>query len=127
MKNGPYSDIAPYAQLRIGTAYEKEKVLWLKSPDYSSAVKAYEIAADRYHDRPVVAAEALYRAAHAYDKQANTAEYDQTTAGQAIATYTEFATLYPTNPRAADSSKNIASLKPAQARLDYQIAKFYEK
>ena len=127
VKDGPYSDIAPYAQLRVGAAYENEKILWWKSPDYSSAVKAYETAADRYHDRPVVAAEAIYRAANAYNKEAKTAEYDQTTAGQAIATYTEFAALYPTDPRAADCSKYIAALKTEQARGDYDIAKFYEK
>jgi outer membrane protein assembly factor BamD (BamD/ComL family) len=127
VKNGPYSDIAPQSQLKIGTAYESEKTLWMKSPDYFSAVKAYELAADRYHDRPQVAAEALYRAANAYNKQARTAEYDQTTAGQAIATYTEFATLYPADPRAGESTKTIAALKTEQARGNFQIAKFYEK
>jgi outer membrane protein assembly factor BamD (BamD/ComL family) len=127
VKNGPYSDIAPQSQLKIGTAYEREKTLWMKSPDYFSAVKAYEIAADRYHDRPAVAAEALYRAASAYNKQARTSEYDQTTAGQAIATYTEFAVLYPADPRAAESAKSIAALKTEQARGDFEIAKFYEK
>jgi len=127
VKNGPYSDIAPQSQLKIGTAYETEKVFWFKSPDYHSAVKAYELAADRYHDRPTVAAEALYRAANAYNKQARTAEYDQTTAGQAIASYAEFAAIYPTDPRSADSAKNIALLKTEQARGNYQIAKFYEK
>jgi outer membrane protein assembly factor BamD (BamD/ComL family) len=127
VKNGPYSEIAPYSQLRIGAAYENEKVLWLKSPDYASAVKAYELAADRYHDRPVVAAEALYRAANANNKQAKTSEYDQTTAGDAIAAYTEFASVYPTDPRAAECSKSIAALKTEQARGNYQIAKFYEK
>ena len=40
------------------------------------AVKAYELAADRYHDRPEVASEALYRAGLAYDKQAQTAAAD---------------------------------------------------
>ena len=127
VRNGPYSDIAPEAQLKIGTAYESEKTLWLKAPDYPLAVKAYEVAADRYHDRPAVASEALYRAANAYNKEANTAEYDQTTAGQAIATYTEFAALYPNDARVSESQKNITSLKTEQARGNYQIAKFYEK
>jgi outer membrane protein assembly factor BamD (BamD/ComL family) len=127
VKNGPYSDIAPASQLKIGTAYEREKVLWMKSPDYFSAVKAYEVAADRYNDRPQVAAEAIYRAANAYNKQARRAEYDQTTAGEAIATYSQFAALYPTDPRASESGKNIAALKTEQARGNFEIAKFYEK
>ena len=53
--NGPYSEVAPHAQLRIGAAREKQK-------DYAEAVKAYETAADRYHEQPVIAADAMYRA-----------------------------------------------------------------
>src|ERR1044071_5860591 len=67
VKNGPYSEVAPQAQLKIGTAREKQR-------NYALAVKAYELAADRYHDRPKIAAEALYRAGLAYKKQAQTAE-----------------------------------------------------
>ena len=63
VKNGPYSDVAPHAQLRIGAAREKQK-------NYAEAVKAYETAADRYHDQPEIAADALYREGVAYDKQA---------------------------------------------------------
>src|SRR5262249_45660813 len=96
-------------------------------PDYFSAVKAYEVAADRYNDRPQIAAEAVYRAANAYNKQARRAEYDQTTAGQAIAAYSQFAALYPTDPRPAESGKNIAALKTEQARGNFEVAKFYEK
>src|SRR5204862_2485209 len=107
-------------QLKIGTAREKQR-------NYALAVKAYEMAADRYHDRPKVAAEALYRAGLAHKKQAQTAEYDQSAAGQAIATFTDFRTLYPDEPRVAETDKIIASLKGEQARGNFQIAKFYEK
>jgi len=120
VKNGPYSDVAPQAQLKIGTAREKQH-------NYEMAVKAYETAADRYHDRSEVAAEALYRAALAYNKQAQTAEYDQTTAGQAIATFTDFMALYPNDQRVAQAQKTIASLKIEQARGNFEIAKFYER
>ena len=44
--------MAPHAQLRVGAAREKQK-------HYPEAVKAYERAADRYHDRPVIAAVTL--------------------------------------------------------------------
>jgi len=67
VKNGPYSNVAPQAQLKIGTAREKQR-------NYPLAVKAYELAADRYHDRPKIAAEALYRAGLAYKKQEQTAD-----------------------------------------------------
>jgi hypothetical protein len=79
VKNGPYSEVAPKAQMNIGAAREKQS-------NFAMAAKAYETAADRYHDRPQVAADALYRQALAYNKQAQTAEYDQSTAGQAIST-----------------------------------------
>src|SRR5579859_6601781 len=72
VKNGPYSDVAPQAQLSIGSAREKQK-------NFAMAAKAYETAADRYHDRPAIAAEALYREGMAYKKEAQTAEYDQST------------------------------------------------
>ena len=70
VRNGPYSDVAPQAQMKIGAAREKQH-------DYPLAVKAYELAADRYHDRPQVAAEALFREGLAYQKLAQKAEYDQ--------------------------------------------------
>jgi outer membrane protein assembly factor BamD len=120
VKNGPYSDIAPQAQMSIGTAREKQK-------NYTEAVKAYERAADRYNDRPQVAADALYRAGLAYEKQAETSEYDQSTAGQAIATFTDFMTLYPDDPRVPEAQKIIASLHLEQARGNFEIARFYEE
>jgi outer membrane assembly lipoprotein YfiO len=120
VRSGPYSEIAPQAQMNIGKAREKQK-------NYPLAVKAYETAADRYHDRPQVAAEALYRAGLAYEKQAQTAEYDQGTAGQAIATFTDFMTLYPSEPRVTEAEQKIRTLRSEQARGNFQIARFYEK
>lgn len=120
VKNGPYNDIAPKAQMDIGTAREKQK-------NYPLAAKAYEVAADRYHDRPKIASDALYRQGLAYQKQAQTAEYDQNTAGQAISTFTDFITLYPQDKRVDAAEKTIAELKLEQARGSFEIAKFYEK
>lgn len=120
IKNGPYSDVAPEAQMNIGAAREKQS-------DYASAVKAYERAADRYHDRKTVAANALYKEAEAFLKQAKTAEYDQSVAGQAIATYTDFMTLYPRDPRVPEAQKKIAQLRTEQARGSLVVARFYEK
>lgn len=120
VKNGPYSELGPQAQLKIGAAREKQS-------HFSAAAKAYELAADRYHDRPAIASEALYREGLAFRKQAQTAEYDQSTAGQAIATFTDFMTLYPSDSRVPEAQKIIGSLKTEQARGDYQTAKFYEK
>ena len=120
VKNGPYSDIAPKAQMNIGTAREKQS-------NYPLAVKAYERAADRYNDRKEVAADAFYRAGLAYNKQARTAEYDQSVAAQAIATFTDFIALFPGDARIPEAQQMIASLKSEQARGSYETAKFYEK
>ena len=119
VNNGPYSEVAPHAQLQMGAAREKDD-------DYESAVKAYETAADRYHNQPVIAADAMYRWAVAYQKQATKAEYDQGKAGQAIAAYTDFMTLFPDDKRVADAQKAIVMLKAEQVRGSFVVAQFYE-
>jgi outer membrane protein assembly factor BamD len=119
VKNGPFSDIAPQAQMKIGAAREKQK-------NFPEAAKAYETAADRYHDRSQVASDAMFRAGLAYQKQAETAEYDQSTAGEAIATFTDFMTLYPDDARVPQAQKIIASLKTEQARGNFTIGQYYE-
>jgi outer membrane protein assembly factor BamD len=118
--NGPYSDVAPHAQLRIGAAREKQK-------NYPDAVKAYEIAADRYYNQPAIASDALYREGIAYQKQASTAEYDQGTAAKAIAAYTDFITLFPDDKRVPNAQKAIVVLKTQQVEGNFRIAQFYEQ
>jgi outer membrane protein assembly factor BamD len=120
VNNGPYSGIAPHAQLRIGAARERQK-------NYPDAVKAYATAADRYYAQPTIAADALFREGVAYARQAVKAEYDQGTAGQAIATFTDFITLYPGDKRVSKAQRAIAMLKAEQVRGNYEIARFYEK
>lgn len=120
IKNGPYSQVAAQAQMDIGAAREKKK-------EFDQAVKAYEKAADRYHDREKIAPDALYKAGLAYEKQAKTAEYDQSAAAQAIATLTDFMALYPDDARVSEAKKIIEDLRTEQARGNFQIAKFYEK
>jgi outer membrane protein assembly factor BamD len=127
VKTGPYSAVAPQAQLNIGTAWEKEKTLGFKSPDYPAAIQAYDTAADRYHDQPKVASEAIFRAGLAYQKEAQTRDRDQSNAGHAIAKFTDFMALYPNDPRAAQAQKTIAALKSEQARGSFEVAQFYEK
>ena len=120
VNNGPYSDVAPHAQLRIGAAREKEK-------DYPEAVKAYATAADRYYNQPTIAADALFREGLSYARQAAKAEYDQSTAVQAIERFTDFITLYPNDRRVPRAEKAIAWLKTEQVRGNFEIAQFYQK
>jgi outer membrane protein assembly factor BamD len=120
VNNGPYSSIAPHAQLRVGAAREKQK-------NYPDAVKAYALAADRYYNQPAIAADALFREGVSYTRQAARAEYDQNTAIQAIERFTDFLTLYPDDRRAPQAQRAIAWLKAEQVRGNYEIARFYEK
>jgi outer membrane protein assembly factor BamD len=117
--NGPYSEVAPHAQLNIGAAHEKEK-------NYADAVKAYNTAADRYNGQPLIAADAMYRAGVAWQKQADTAEYDQSAAAQAIAAYTDFTVVFPDDRRVATAQDAITKLKAEQVRGSFEIAQFYE-
>jgi len=119
IKNAPYSDVAPQAQINIGAANEKSR-------RYAEAMKAYEKAADRYSERETVAADAMYKAGQAAIKQARTAEYDQSTATRAIETFTEFNALYPNDSRAPQTKAQIDTLKAEQALGSYKIARFYE-
>lgn len=120
VRAGPYSEVAQQAQLKIGTAMENQK-------KYPEAVKAYERAADRYSDRPAIASEAIFRAGMAYWKQAQKAEYDQGAAASAIATFTDFVTLFPNDPRVKQTQKLMDDLRAEQARGNFEIARFYER
>jgi len=117
--SAPFSEVGPHAQLRVGAAYEKQA-------RYPDAVKAYERAADRYHDRDIIAADALVRAAISYQKQARTAEYDQSMAGKAITTFNDFVTYYPDDRRVPAARHAMEELRAEQARGNFEIAKYYE-
>jgi len=118
--NGPYNDTGPKAQLDIGTAQEKLK-------RYPLAVKAYEKAADRYFDRPLVASDAIYRAGQAWEKQALRAEYDQSKAGASIDLFKDFIELYPDDQRVEAANSSISILRLEQARGAYETGRFYER
>ena len=117
--SAPYSDVGPHAQLRVGAAHEKHA-------NYPQAVKAYERAADRYNDRELIAADALVRAGISYQKQARTAEYDQSMAGKAIETFKDFITYYPNDRRVPAARQAMEELRAEQARGNFEIAKYYE-
>jgi len=119
VNNGPYSDVAPHAQLRIGAAREKQR-------NYPDAVKAYATAADRYYNQPTIASDALFREGLSYARQAAKAEYDQNTAVEAIASFTDFITLFPDDRRVPRARMAIAALKAEQVRGNFEIARFYE-
>ncbi|MCF7708898.1 MAG: outer membrane protein assembly factor BamD [Verrucomicrobia bacterium] len=120
IENGPYSEYAPLAQLKIGQAHEN-------SSEYIKAAEAYNKAADIYHNMPDIAADANFKAGLAFKEQARAAEYDQSLAGKAIAAFTDFTTLFPSDPRVEEAEAYITELQTEQARGFFKIAKFYEK
>ncbi len=127
IKNGRFSQVAPRAQMNIGAAREKQVSFFNRVDPFRLAVKAYEDAADRYHDNEEIASEALFKAGVAYYKQAQKAEYDQSVAGQAIETFTQFAVLHPGDSRVAAAQRMQGELKTEQARGNFQTARYYEK
>lgn len=120
IRNGPYSQVGPDAQMNVGSAREKQR-------EWTLAVRAYDRAADRYHDQPEVAAEALYRAGMALLKEAREAEYDQSAAGKAIQSFSDFMALYPDDPRVPEVKGHITELYRVQAEGSYRIARYYER
>jgi outer membrane protein assembly factor BamD (BamD/ComL family) len=110
IKNGPYSEVAPQAQINIGVAHEKKFV-----KDFPEAARAYERAADRYADRQE-GTDALFMVGDTHFKEAKKAEYDQSVAGQAIANFMDFATLHPEDVRASEAQGKITALRTEQAR-----------
>jgi outer membrane protein assembly factor BamD len=118
--SGPFSRIGPKAQMNIGAAREKQR-------EYRLAVDAYIRAADRYHDLPGVAEDAVFKAAQAWHKQANEADYDQSTAGEAINTYTDFTLLFPQDPRVSEARQAVRELRNEQAAGAFTTARYYEK
>lgn len=120
VNNGPFSPVGPKAQMSIGAAREKQE-------DYRLAVQAYIRAADRYHDLPGVAEDAVYKAAQAWHKQASKAEYDQGTAGQAIDTYNDFTLLFPQDARVSEARAAVRDLRDEQASGAFLIARYYEQ
>ncbi len=120
IRNGPYSEVAPQAQMNIGSARERQK-------EWGLAVRAYERAADRYHDTPQIASEAFYRAGMAHLREAEGAEYDQSAAGRAIDAFTDFIALYPDDARIPEIQDRIIELYRVQADGSYRVARYYEK
>ena len=120
IKNGPYSDVAPRAQMNIGAARENKK-------DYAGAVAAYETVADKYSDQDEIASDALYKAGQALLKEAKNAEYDQSVASRAIEVFGDFGALHPGDERISQADEHVRDLRVEQARGNLEIARYYDK
>ena len=129
---GPFSSVAPKAQMNIGQAWVKKARGFQISQNerhknYRHAVEAFSKVADKYHDRPEIAAEGLFAAAAAYQRQSLDAEYDQGVTEKAIDSYSDFSALYPNEEKVAAAREQIKAMKVDQARGSLKIARYYEK
>jgi len=129
---GPFSSVAPKAQMNIGQAWVKKARGFQISQNerhknYRHAVEAFSKVADKYHDRPEIAAEGLFAAAAAYQRQSLDAEYDQGVTEKAIDSYSDFIALYPKEEKVAAAREQIKAMKVEQARGSLKIARYYEK
>ncbi len=119
VKNGPYSDVAPESQFRIGLAYEKQH-------DYLAAVHAYEKLLERYPKLPI-AESAQFQIGWEYKLESARAEYDQYAANQAIAAFTDFLLRYPNSQKVGITQNYLTMLRGEQAQGLFHIGQFYEK
>ena len=128
VKTGPYSAVAPQVPVEHRDSDGKAEDLRLQDPLTIPPPSRLTIR------RPIAIttsprwqSEAIFRSGLAYQKEAQTPDRDQSSAGHAIARFTDFMTLYPDDPRVPQAQKIIASLKGDQARGNFDIARFYEK
>ncbi|MEE2947275.1 MAG: outer membrane protein assembly factor BamD [Verrucomicrobiota bacterium] len=132
VNTGPFSAVAPKAQMNIGQAWVKKARGFQISENerhknYGHAVEAFNKVADKYHDRPQIAAEGLFAAAAAYEQQSLDAEYDQGLTRKAIDSYSDYIALYPDEEQVPAARERIKVMKVEQARGSLKIARYYEK
>lgn len=118
IKNGPYSDIAPLAQMKIGFAREKQK-------NYKAAVEAYENLIRKYPKSDLID-DAQFQIGFTQMKAAREADYDQTATRRAITAFQDYLTRYPKSEKVEQAQTNINNLRAEQARGLYNIARYYD-
>ncbi len=118
VENGPYSDIAPYAQFGIGATYEKEK-------EYQLAADAYQKVIDQYADSEV-AADARFRLGVCYYKLSSEAGYDQDYSREAVAAFAAYLAHHPDHQYANLARQYTAELWNRQAEGVFRIGRFYD-
>jgi outer membrane protein assembly factor BamD len=118
IKNGPYSEYAPLAQMKIGFAREKQK-------SYKAAVESYENLIRKYPKSDLVD-DAQFQIGFAYMQAAREADYDQTATRRSITAFQDYLTRYPKSEKIEQAQDNINKLRGEQARGLFNIARFYD-
>lgn len=119
IKNGPYSYVAPMAQIKIGFAREKQHQ-WLE------AVKAYQELIRKY-PKSDLADDAQFQIGYAYMMASREADYDQTATNRAITALQDYITKYPKSEKIEQAHDNILKLKLEQSRGVMAVAQYYDR
>ena len=132
VNSGPFSSVAPKAQMNIGQAWvNKARGFQIsqneRHKNYHMAVEAFKKVADKYHDRPGIASEGLFATGAAYQQQSLDAEYDQGVTHKAIDSFSDYIALYPNEEQVSTARERIKAMKVEQARGNLKIARYYEK
>ena len=119
IKNAPYSEIAPSAQMAIGYAREKQK-------RFDDAVAAYQKLIEKY-PRCSLVEEAYFNVGLAYFRAATRAEYDQGYANKAVEAFNEYRAKFPGGSKLDIAREHIVKVQTDQARGLFEVARFYDK
>lgn len=119
IKNGPYSQVAPLAQLKIGFAREKQH-------QWEGAVKAYQDLIRKY-PKSDLADDAQFQIGYAYMMASKEADYDQTYPNRSIVGFQDYITKYPKSEKIEQANENLDRLRQEQARGLMKIAEFYDR
>ena len=120
IKNGPYSEVAPPG----ANEYRRRPGKAVGFPRGSQSLRKGRRPLPRLQK---CGGGCALQSRRGLQQTGQNGRDDQNVAGQAIATFTDFMTLYPQDPRVPEAQKIIASLKTEQARGSFAIAQFYEK
>ena len=144
--NAPYGLHAAQSQYGIGQAHEKSLEgfwgIFASSKEYDRATRAYQLLSDRYSPRvgdsqrpnqkkiEEMVAQAQFRTAELFERQANEGIYDQSMAERSISAFGDYVELYGKEAGFADqvseAEGRINAMRLERARGLKSIALFYE-
>ena len=145
--NAPYGAYAAQSQYGVGQAHERSlQGFWgflASEAEYDKATRAYQLLVDRYSyrsgDKPrtdqeqinEMVAQARFRSAELFEKQANEGIYDQSMAERAISAYEDYKNIYEEDEarseKVSEAKSRMNAMNLERARGLKSIALFYEK
>lgn len=115
----PYSDYAKLAELKIADAN-------YKLGNYEEAIFGYE-EFESLHPRNEAIPYVIFMSGMCYFEQIGTPDRDQTTAQQALKTFSRLLRDYPNDPYTAKAQEHINACVRSLARAELSIGRFYYK